>query len=581
MEQALELYRRVGNKLVSQRVLLAAIAALPLALVLGLMGIILWVSFKEDVTQNLLGGFTFRHYRSLFGDPAVYQPLLNTLGFTLMTVATALAFGIPAAWLVERTDLPAKGLVYTLMMLGVLVPGFVSAIAWVFLLHPRIGLINTLLMALFGLEAGPLNIATIVGMGWVQGLSLASLSFIMMAATFRALNPALEEAASVHGIGLGWTLLRVTVPLVFPGILAVAIYISTIAFGAFEVPAFIGLGNRIITFSTLVYLKIQPQEGLPQYGVAAALSTLMLVIALFLSWGYFYLIRSSHAYAVVRGQDYRPKLIPIGRWWLLAWFFLGLYFFVSKLLPLLTLLWAGMLPYLQPFSLEALSQLSPAKFFQIPWDLVNKGALNTLILMAAVPTVTLALGLSISWVVIRSNLASRFFFDLVAFLPHAIPNMIFAIAAMIVALFMLPATVPFYGTIFILLAVYILNQISFHTRVLNSSLLQVHQELEEAAHVGGIGIFRTLQKVILPLLRPAMINAWLWGALLVYREVTMAAILVTRENVTLPTVIWGFWYGGDLDKAASTSLGFIVLLLPLFWLYWALGRRHSMGWTQG
>lgn len=581
MEQTLTQYRRVGVKLVSERALLATIAALPLALVLGLLGVILWVSFQEDVTRNLLGAFTFRHYSNLLGDPAVYQPLLNTLGFTIMTVATALALGIPAAWLVERTDLPAKGLVYTLMMLGVLVPGFVAAIGWVFLLHPRIGLINTLLMGVFGLETGPLNIATIIGMGWVQGLSLASLAFIMTAATFRALNPVLEEAASVHGISLGWTLLRVTLPLVSPGLAAVAIYISTIAFGAFEVPAFIGLGNRIITFSTLVYLKIQPQEGLPQYGVAAALSTLMLLMALVLSWGYFQLIRSSHAYAVVRGQDYRAKLVPLGRWWLPAWFLLGLYFLLSKILPLLTLLWAGMLPYLQPFSLEALAQLSPAKFLQIPWDLIGQGAWNTFILMLGVPSAGLAVGLLISWVVIRSNLASRFLFDVVAFLPHAIPNMIFAIAAMIVALFMLPAAIPFYGTVSILWVVYVLNQVSFHTRVLNTSLLQVHRELEEAAHVGGIGVFRTLEKILLPLLRPAMMNAWLWGALLVYREVTMAAILVTRENITLPTVIWGFWFVGDLDKAAATSLGFIVLLLPLFWLYWAFGRRHLTGWSQG
>ena len=257
MDQGLPPYRRFGFNLVSEKILLTTIAALPLVLVVLLLGIILWVSFQEDVTRDLLGTFTFSHYSSLFGDPAVYQPLFNTLGFTIVTVAVALTFGIPAAWLVERTDLPGKDLVYTLMMLGVLVPGFVSAIGWVFLLHPRIGLINTLLMDLLGLETGPFNIATILGMGWVQGLSLASLSFIMTAATFRALNPTLEEAASVHGIGLGWTLVHVTIPLAFPGILAVAIYIGTIAFGAFEIPAFIGLSNRIITFSTLVYLKVR------------------------------------------------------------------------------------------------------------------------------------------------------------------------------------------------------------------------------------------------------------------------------------------------------------------------------------
>lgn len=563
---------RTSVAIFTGRPLLLAIASAPLILVLSLLVTIIWVSFQPDITKNIFGVFTVRHYRALFGDPSIYGPMVNTIGFTFVTVVTALAFGVPAAWLVERTDLSGKRIIYTLMSLGILVPGFVSAIGWVFLLHPRIGIVNTLLMNAFGLESGPLNIASIVGMGWVQGLSLASIAFIMTAAAFRMLNPALEEAAAVHGIGLWWTLARVTIPLVFPAILGVAIYVGTIAIGAFEVPAFIGLGNRIFTFSTLVYLKTQPQEGLPNYGVAGALSTGMILFAALLSGLYYRLIRFSHSYAVIRGQGYRPKLIQIGHWGVAAWCFLGAYFVLSKLLPLLTLAWAGMQPYVQPFSLSALGQLSPAKLFVIPWDIVNRGAVNTLILMLAVPTAGVVFGTAISWVVVRSDLATRFLFDMVAFLPHAVPNMIFAIAAMILSLFVLPPGIPLYGTILILFLVYVLNQISFHTRVLNGSLLQIDKELEEAGRVAGMGLVRTLWKILLPLLRPALVNAWLWGALLVYREVTMAAVLVTRQNVTLPMVIWGLWFGGDLNKAAAISLMFIIMLLPLFWLYSAISR---------
>src|SRR5439155_746926 len=84
---------------------------------------------------------------------------------------------------------------------------------------------------------------------FVQGLGLAPLAFIMVAGTFRSTNPELEEAAAAHGIGFIRSLIRVTLPLIFPGILAAGIYILTIGLAAFEVPAVIGLSNRVFTFS--------------------------------------------------------------------------------------------------------------------------------------------------------------------------------------------------------------------------------------------------------------------------------------------------------------------------------------------
>ena len=72
---------------------------------------------------------------------------------------------------------------------------------------------------------------------------------------------------------------RVTLPLAWPGIMAASIYIFTIGFAAFDVPAIIGWSNRIFTFSTYLYLLISPQDVLPRYGVAAALSTVVMVLA--------------------------------------------------------------------------------------------------------------------------------------------------------------------------------------------------------------------------------------------------------------------------------------------------------------
>ena len=250
-------------------------------------------------------------------------------------LAVAFFFGIPAAWLVERTNLPGKTIVFTLMTIGLLMPGFAAAMGWLFLMHPRIGLLNTLLIGALGLAEAPFDISSILGMGWVQGLNLAPLSFIMTAAVFRAMDPALEESAQMSGARASRVMGAITLPLAWPGILAAGIYIFTIGFAAFDVPAILGWGNRIFTFSTFLYLLTSPQDVLPQYGLAAALSGVIVVLAGLMGWWYARMQQRARRYAVITGKAYRPRMTDLGRWTWIAWGFLATYFVLSKLLAVI------------------------------------------------------------------------------------------------------------------------------------------------------------------------------------------------------------------------------------------------------
>src|SRR5918994_4715345 len=120
---------------------------------------------------------------------------------------------------------------------------------WTFIAHVRIGFLNRWLMEVFALEQGPINIATPVGMGFVQGLNLTALAFILTAQMFRAMNPSLEEAAKIHGMSFGGILRRITLPLAMPGILAAGIYIVAIGVATFDISAILGLGNRVYMLS--------------------------------------------------------------------------------------------------------------------------------------------------------------------------------------------------------------------------------------------------------------------------------------------------------------------------------------------
>jgi iron(III) transport system permease protein len=462
------------------------------------------------------------------------------------------------------------------MTLGLLIPDFAAAMGWLFLLHPRIGLFNVWLKSLFGPGVPPLDLLTVPGMGWVQGLNLAPLAFIMTAAVFRSLDPALEEAAQTSHAGAFSILRRVTVPLAWPGILAASIYIFTIGFAAFDVPALIGWSSRIFTFSTYLYLLLNPQDVLPRYGAAAALGTSVMGLAALLSWWYATMQRRSRRFAVVTGKAYRPRLIRLGRAAPAAWGFLALYLVLSKLVPIVLLVWASLLPFFQLPSARAVALLSLAQYRSLPWDLVLSGIENTAILMLLTPTAALALSVAFSWIVLRSRVPGRALFDFAAFLPHAVPNIIFGVGALLIALYVVQRVVPIYGTPWILLLVFTIARLSYGTRMTNSGLIQIHPELEESAQVGGAGTAAIFRRVLLPLLAPTLLYAWLWIALLTFRELTLAVVLSTSGNLTLPVVVWSLWLGGGFGQASALAMIMLALMVPVTALYWPLARRHGL-----
>lgn len=544
--------------------------------ILALPAMMLWLSFREAHPIDPVSDYSFLHYIQVFGDSFVFEVLVNTLVFSLTTLLVAFVFGLPAAWLVARTDLPGKSILYTFMTIGLLMPGFATAMGWLFLLHPRIGLINQFLMNLFGLSEAPFNVATTVGMGWVQGLSLAPVAFIMTAAVLRAIDPALEESAHMSGAKISQIMRKVTLPLAWPGILAAGIFIFTIGFAAFDVPAIIGWSNRIFTFSTFLIVQLQSNEELPRYGSVAALSTIVIALAIVLSWWYGRLQKQAHRYQVVTGKGYRPRMVALGRHTGLAWTFLAVYFILSKLLPLLIILWASLLPYFQLPSVAALAFLSFEQFERIPWDMTLEAMWNTAILMVVTPTVTIAIAICFSWVVLRSKVPGRHGFDFIAFLPHAIPNILFGVAVLLFALFVIKGAFPFFGTIWILLFVFVIARLSYATRMTNSSLIQIHKDLEEAAMMSGVATGPTVRRVILPLLAPTLIYAWLWIALLTFRELTLAVILTTRDNLTMPVVIWSMWSVDGFGAAAAITLLLLAMMIPLIVLYWWVMRNRGM-----
>jgi iron(III) transport system permease protein len=559
------------------RAVMVAIAVAAGFAVFVLLGTVLWLSFTSGTPGDPALELTLAHYADTFLDGFTYRVLWNTVLFCLVTLAVAFALALPLAWLVERTDFPGKALVFTLMNVALLIPGFAVALGWVFLLHPRIGLVNQALIGLFGLA--PLDIASIPGMGLVEGLSLTPLAFIMISVVLRAMDPALEEAAAMSGAAPLAGVLRVTLPVVWPGLLAAAIYVAAVSFAAFDVPAILGLTSRIYTFSTYVFRQLTPTEGLPEYGRVASLSVIMVLLAIVMSACYRAVQRQAPRYAVVTGKAYRPRIAPLGRakWPAIA--FVTAFFLVSQALPIMMLAWASALPFLQVPSAQALSQVSLVNYRGIPGELLLRSGTNTAILMVTVPTITVALSIALSWVVLRSRARGRALIDFFAFLPVTVPPIVFSVAALLLALFVLGTILPLYGTLALLVLVYVIARLSYATRMMNSAMIQIHHELDEVARVSGAGTAGVLRSVLVPLLTPTILYAWMWIALLTYRELTLPVVLATSGNLPFSVLVWSYVQSSSYGRASAAALIMLVLMVPVLAAYWLVGRRFALGVT--
>ncbi len=551
-----------------------AVASISALAILGLLLIIFWMSLKEGVPGQL-SPYTLGNYRALLTDPYHYRVMGNTLVIAVVAVFVSASLGFIFAWLIERTDLPHKAFAVSLLTMGILIPTFLKAMGWIFLLHPRIGILNLWLKQFFGLQVSPLNIATLAGIGFVEGITLTPVAFAMISAALRSMNPALVEASTVHGVGRLRTLLLIELPLVWPALVSVILWIFTIAIAAFDVPAVIGMANNIFTFSTALYFAVNPAEGLPRYGLSGAFGAIMILFSLLLMLPYFYALKHSYRYQVISGKGYQTRPIELGRLAIAGWAALGLYNLLAFIFPLLAMFWTSLLPYVQAPSWQALAAISFSRYGELAVDRgVFQAGWNTLFLMAAVPTLVVLLSAAISWIVTRSRIPGRFVLDAIAFLPHPVPNILFALSIAYLAL-IISDLVPIYGTIYVLLAVYVTCWISFGTRLLNGNMVQIHRELEEAAQVGGVRALRVLGKIILPLVRPGLVYAWVWTALMAYRELTMAVLLASPKNPVLSTFIWSQWNGGGLGDAGAAGVMMVAIMSPLVITCWVFARRQQ------
>ena len=558
--------RRLRRSLTAERLALGAVTSALLYLVGAPLAMTVLTAFRGPIDYlpfEAGSRFTVENLTTVYGSEHFRATLFDTTWFVAGATSVAFVIAFPLAFLVERTNLPGRGVVSVLLTMPIMVPPLIQGLAWIFLLGQSGGLLNVVIRAVTGLGApGPLDVFTWYGMIAAQALALVPFIVLLTSGAMRNMDPTLEEASLVCGNGWPRTLLRVTLPALRPAMLTVAILASIITLESFDIPLLLGLGAGARVLATSVYYPLSPQAGLPRYGEVAALALGFLAVTYALVYLYFRATRGRDRYATVTGKSFRPRLIELGRWRFAALAGVVAFLALQVGFPAFVLVWTSLLDgYRPPTDPALVGRVSFDAFHKVFEDARFARAVgNTFIVAAGSATIVTVLSALTAWMVARGRGGARRALDFLASSSIGLPSVIAGVGFLIFYL-----TVPgvqalgLYGTVWLLVLAFSYRT-SVGFRMTSAGVTQIREELEEAAAVAGATRTTVFRRIVFPLLLPTMFGVWLLAFIVGFREFTIALILGSADNVMVGPLLWRYVASGEMGRAAALAVMMVALL---------------------
>jgi iron(III) transport system permease protein len=497
-----------------------------------------------------------------------WRIIANTLKVTLFSTGIAVTVGFLLAWILTRTDIPGRALLERLMEVPFYVTPLVGALAWSILAAPKSGFLNQA-WAFLGGSNQLLDVYTPLGVAWVMALFEGSVAFVMISAAMKSMDPALEEGSRVMGAGKLRTMLRITLPLVAPGVLGAAIFVFAEMLGSFAAALVLGIPGHFYVITTAIWELTLSYP--PDYGRAAALGISLFVIMFATLALYRWLIRRG-SYATISGKAFRPRRMEMGR---LKWVFAAIcwfYVFIAVVLPMGALLltsferFATVLLHQSEFTLQNyITAFSLAS--------IRSAIVNSLILGLGVATIGILIMGLLVWIIYRSRMPGAGVLEYILMFPQAVPRMVFGLAILWAWLQM---PIPLYGTLWLLGIGYFTVLLPLGVRTLAGVVLQVDKSLEECARVCGASWGYQLRTITLPLLKPGILAGWLLLFIASVRELGVSIYLMGPNSKVIAPAIVSSWSSAGTELTAAMAviqtLTILVAVLLLFLLTSRLSR---------
>lgn len=508
-----------------------------------------------------------------FSDPGTLGALWMSFLLSLVRLIPAMILSVIFAWLIARTDMPGGRTIEFLCWFAYFVPDFPMVLAWILLLDPNFGFLNSLARALPFVTGPIFNPYSFWGIVWVhQATGGIWFKVMLLTPIFRRLGAALEEAARVAGASTSAMLWRITLPVLSPMILAIAVLSFIRGLQSFNTELLLGTPVGIYVYSTRIYDYIQREP--PAFGEATALGSVFLIVLVVLLFFYWRYLSGKRKFTVVTGQGYSTLQVKLGKWRYVALGGCLLYFAVMMLLPLVFLVIGSFMRRYGFFHIESPFTLAHwQNLFADPIFLVSLK--NSLMIATATAIGGILLYSTVAYVLVSKRSLGAPLLETFCWLPHILPGILLSLGVLWLFL-STPLRGVLYGTVWGIALAMIIGDSPVTTQAFKAGLLQLGPDLEEAARVTGASWWYTYRRILLPLLAPiaAAVGLINFGSALT--SISTPVLLYSHQSRPLSILLLEYSFTGELERGAALGL----LITVMICLMVLVGRKLGLELTR-
>jgi iron(III) transport system permease protein len=541
-----------------------------LVLVVGPLAPIVYSSLQSKPFYLPGGVFTFDAYGTLFADPAYWKAVRNSLVFATLMTAIAVPMGTAFAILCHRTDLPLAKWFSRLLLAPIVIPPLGLILGWI-VLYGDGGYITQAVHRVLHLPAWQLS--SIPGMAVLAAAVTTPIAYVTCRAALEGKDSALEDAAGSLGAGPMTVLLRITLPMLRPAMLNCAVLIFALGLEVLGIPLLIGGPSHIDLYGSYLYKAwtsgFTPD---PPYVSAGALVLLLTVTVLLLMRSA--LLGSERRFAAIGsrgGGAFRPLALGVWRYPLAV--AVGAFIVVTSVVPLL--------------GLVLMSFVSQLTILVPPWQLATLENWQQVILdftfqRSIINSVVIGLigaGMTVILVAVSTLIAHRSKFPLRATLgpalayPRAVPGIVLGIGFFWAFLLVdLPGGLLRNSIAGELIALAV-RSITLAYIVIYPSVVRINIELERAARVSGAGWWTVVRRVWLPMLRPALIAAFVLMFVAMVSDYDSVVFLQKPGTEVMGVTMLQFWLKGIVGAVAALAVVQLAIVAIVLSMAWRVLRR--------
>ena len=522
-----------------------AIAAFLLAFLVVPVATVVYTAFS-----NADGGFTLAHFSAFAGISLMRESFANSLYVAGMTVLFASLLAVPLAYLTVRFRFRGAAIIHTLGVLPLIMPAFVGAAAMQ-LLFGRSGSLNLILNDVFGFTV-PL-MEGLNGVIFVETLHYFPFVLLNLAASLANIDTSMEEAGQNLGSS-GFRLFRkIVFPLALPGYVAGASLVFIKVFDDLGTPLVLNVTNMLAPQAFLRVTSIGLEDP-----IGYVICVILVVFSIAAMGGSWWFVKRRDFAIQTRGGVSAPRrrLTPwqavLAYGWIGAVLLLVLSPHLGLLLLSLSRVWSfTVLP----------EQFTLAHFATVFAD-STRMIYNTFLYCGLAALLDVVLGTAIAYLVLRTKLPGRQLLDHMVTVALAMPGLVLGIGYLRTFRGVeLPFIGPLTASWLIFVLAYAVRRLPFALRSCMAALSQVHVSLEEAAENLGASRWRTVTRIVVPLMMGGILAGFVISFVTAAGEISETILLTSRESLAPMSYGIYLYMQSIAGRGPGAALGVIAVVL--------------------